>query len=330
MDLISIIVPVYNVEKYLTRCIDSILNQSYRNIEIILVDDGSPDNCGAICDKYAKKDARIKVIHKKNGGLSSARNAGIEISTGDYIGFIDSDDWIAEDMYEHLLRLIKDTKSDVACCRWRDVYDEIAIKSDTDSTRFNIYEEDEILYNFFKGEFKSATCPRLYKRSLLKKIRFYEGRVNEDYLFSYEIFSSCKRVVQSEAPKYMYYVNNISITRNGLREKDLDYIFVCNEVLNMVKRSSNYKKFEKYAEIRLSRASFTLLMKLAYYGSKLDHKRTQEIKKILLTNLRRDYVKLIKSNIIPINRKIVITLTCININIVEISCKIYKKIKKET
>lgn len=101
-DLISVIVPVYNVEKYLHKCINSILNQTYKNLEIILIDDGSTDNSGKICDEYALKDNRIKVIHKENGGLSSARNAGLDICSGDYIGFVDSDDYIAEDMYEYL------------------------------------------------------------------------------------------------------------------------------------------------------------------------------------------------------------------------------------
>ena len=102
-DKISVIVPVYNVENYLRRCVDSIINQTYKNLEIILVDDGSPDNCPVICDEYAQKDSRIKVIHKENGGLSSARNCGMDMATGEYIGFVDGDDWIESDMYKFLI-----------------------------------------------------------------------------------------------------------------------------------------------------------------------------------------------------------------------------------
>ena len=107
MDLISVIVPVYKVEPYLDKCVRSIVEQTYQNLEIILVDDGSPDNCGAICDAWAEKDSRIKVIHKENGGLSDARNAGMDVATGQWIAFVDSDDWIAEEMYESLLNAAK-------------------------------------------------------------------------------------------------------------------------------------------------------------------------------------------------------------------------------
>ena len=112
--LISVIVPIYKVEKYLRKCVESILSQTHTNLEIILVDDGSPDNCGAICDEYAKQDARIKVIHKPNGGLSDARNAGLDIMTGEYVAFVDSDDWIGPRMYETLLQMLKLFQADIA------------------------------------------------------------------------------------------------------------------------------------------------------------------------------------------------------------------------
>ena len=114
--LISVIVPIYNVEKYLDRCVGSIINQTYKNLEIILVDDGSPDNCPQMCDDYAKKDSRIKVVHKENGGLSDARNAGMKVATGEYVSFIDSDDYISLDFYETLLETIVDNDSDIVEC----------------------------------------------------------------------------------------------------------------------------------------------------------------------------------------------------------------------
>ena len=116
--LISVIIPVYKVEKYLDRCLESIVNQTYKNLEIILIDDGSPDNCPAICDEYAQKDSRIKVIHKANGGVSSARNKGIDVATGDYIGFVDSDDWIEPDMYETLIKNAEQYNSDISRCSY--------------------------------------------------------------------------------------------------------------------------------------------------------------------------------------------------------------------
>jgi glycosyltransferase involved in cell wall biosynthesis len=251
MKLISVIVPVYNVEQYLRRCVDSILTQSYQNLEIILVDDGSTDSSGDICDWYKKQNGRIKVIHKENGGLSSARNAGLDIADGEYIGFVDSDDWIVENMYETLLTLLISTNSDVVGCRWREVTH--AHSSSAKSRKqypFKIYEHDDILINFFKDEFKSSVCSRLYKTDVIKNIRFFEGRIHEDYLFSYDVFSKCNRVLQSELALYMYYVNNVSISRNKFKEKNLDYIFVCNEVLcsweyhRWLKRSSALSSFD--------------------------------------------------------------------------------------
>ena len=120
--IISIIVPVYNVESYLERCINSILNQTFKNFELILVDDGSTDKSGEICDSFAGYDKRIRVIHKKNGGLSSARNVGLDVSIGKYIGFVDSDDWIDEFMYEKLYRNMIKTKSDIVICNFSRVY----------------------------------------------------------------------------------------------------------------------------------------------------------------------------------------------------------------
>ena len=115
---ISVIVPVYKVEKFLDRCVESIVGQTYENLEIILVDDGSPDNCPSMCDKWAEKDSRIKVIHKENGGVSSARNAALDAATGDFIGFVDSDDWIEPDMYESLMMRIDETGKDIAVCSY--------------------------------------------------------------------------------------------------------------------------------------------------------------------------------------------------------------------
>ena len=113
---ISVIVPIYNVEKYLDRCLKSIINQTYKNLEIILIDDGSPDNCGTICDEYAKKDNRIKVVHKDNGGLVKARNTGLDIATGEYISFIDPDDWIELNMYEEMIKIADETNTDIVRC----------------------------------------------------------------------------------------------------------------------------------------------------------------------------------------------------------------------
>ena len=140
MPLISVIVPIYNVEKYLDRCVDSIINQTYKNLEIILVDDGSPDNCPQMCDDYAKKDSRIKVVHKENGGLSDARNVGMEVATGEYVSFIDSDDYISLDFYETLLETIVDNDSDIVECGVVKFYEDNSFDKYSDDLKVTNYD----------------------------------------------------------------------------------------------------------------------------------------------------------------------------------------------
>lgn len=152
LNKISIIVPIYKVEIYLRKCVDSIVNQTYKNIEILLIDDGSPDNCGIICDEYAKKDERIKVIHKKNGGLSDARNYGIEASSGDYIMFVDSDDYISKDMCEILLKKALENNADIVSCNFKEIYIdnfEEEINKQSIKKSLEIYTNLEVIYKYF-------------------------------------------------------------------------------------------------------------------------------------------------------------------------------------
>lgn len=194
--LISVIVPIYKVEPYLEQCISSITDQTYKNLEIILVDDGSPDNCPAICDSYATKDPRIKTIHKKNGGLSSARNAGLAIATGEYIGYVDSDDFIEPAMYSTLLEMLeKDPKAGVAACRFnlvengkiKDHNSTIQIKEGTRISGENLIQE---------GLFCSYTVTvwnKLYRKEVIEDIKFVEGRNGEDTIYHYQMCKSLKK-----------------------------------------------------------------------------------------------------------------------------------------
>ncbi len=185
---ISVIVPVYKVEKYLARCVDSIIDQTYKNLEIILVDDGSPDGCGAMCDEYAKKDERIKVIHKENGGLSSARNAGLDIATGDYIAFVDSDDRITPDAYENLLKAL-DGKSDAIA----NFMYEREMESGETFPSVVPHKNDEIIsVENYIGELMMhvgdvSACTKLFPKGVISGVRFAEGFLNEDLLFMLEI-----------------------------------------------------------------------------------------------------------------------------------------------
>lgn len=209
--VISIVVPVYKVEVYLEKCVNSILNQTFTDFELILVDDGSPDNCPAMCDEYAKKDARIKVIHKANGGLSDARNAGIDIAKGTYIGFVDSDDYVAPDMYERLFNLIDENKCDISICQAVIVGEgEEAVYENSD--KVYVLDKDQAIYQMICNRLFSVNAwNKLYKKELFENIRYPKGLLYEDLATTYKLISICDNIVYSPMKKYAYLQRNGSI-----------------------------------------------------------------------------------------------------------------------
>ncbi len=222
-DLISIIVPVYNVEKYLRKCIDSIVNQTYKNLEIILVDDGSTDDSGKICDEFAEKDGRIKVIHKENGGLSSARNAGLEIAAGKYLGFVDSDDYIAQDMYESMYAAINEFDADIACCGRYDVYDDKPMKKSFVMDRpIEMKSIDAIGRVLMWDGMDSSACDKLYKSYIFEEIRYPIGKINEDIAIAFNILEKAGKIIHIGLPKYYYAHRENSITTMNLSKKTMD------------------------------------------------------------------------------------------------------------
>ena len=228
--LISVIVPIYNVELYLRKCIDSILSQTYTNLEVILVDDGSPDNCGCLCNDYASTDSRIKVIHKDNGGLSSARNAGLEIASGDYIGFVDSDDYIDKDMYAVLYDALKQNNAEISMCdflEFKDGNDIIPSITSIVHTNTNI----EVLYSYHDQRYvKTVVCwNKLYRSSLFDGIRFPVGFINEDEFVTHKLIFKAKTVVMVERDMYFYRMTPGSIMQTPFSIKRLDTIKALKE-----------------------------------------------------------------------------------------------------
>lgn len=208
MPLISVIVPVYNVEKYLDACVESIVNQTYKELEIILVDDGSPDKCPEMCDDWAKKDSRIKVIHKKNGGQGEARNFGIDIAQGDYIGFVDSDDIIRPEMYEVLLKEISERNADlIQCAMFK--YTEFPLNNFPDKneqTTILEFSSEEAVKRLITDELITSTCPSvLLKTEIAKKIPFDLGMINEDVMWVYRALRESKRIIITNEQLYGYY-----------------------------------------------------------------------------------------------------------------------------
>ncbi len=210
---LSIIIPIYNVEPYLRRCLDSVVSQTCRDMEIILVDDGSPDNCGAICDKYAAKDKRIVVIHKENGGVSSARNAGLKRAAGDWIGWVDPDDWVEPDMYQYLLENARKFGADIAVCGHHKVYE--------DSRKFSGWGEVRVLDNeqamrelLENDVLQSYCCDKLWRRELWEGITFPLGRTFEDMYMVPLVFQRAGKTVLLPEAKYFYRQHQESIVAN--------------------------------------------------------------------------------------------------------------------
>ena len=225
--LISVIVPVYKVENYLGRCVESLLAQTYENIEIILVDDGSPDNCPVMCDEYAKEYEKIRVIHQENKGLSGARNTGIDNAKGDYLAFVDSDDLWSPYFLAGLYRALEENEADIAQCRWEYMHgDELKEAYDPNAKR-ECFTGREMLANLYiqTGAYYVVAWNKLYKKELFENIRYPEGRIHEDEATTYKLFDLAKKCVFVDNALYGYYVGSggTSITRNGFNLKKLDW-----------------------------------------------------------------------------------------------------------
>lgn len=254
-DLISIIIPVYKVEKYLEKCIESVLKQTYTNLQIILVDDGSPDNCGKICDEYAKKDSRIEVIHKANGGLSDARNVGISKAKGRYIGFVDSDDYIKEDMYEILLNLIKKYDADVSICNLYDVIDgNECIRNKENGIRE--YSRIDILKEILLDKnIQSYAWNKLYKKELFDEIKYPIGKKYEDIGTTFYLFEKCNKIVVTSEPEYYYLKRADSLVNNVTESTILDYTEIIIQRYLYIKQ--NIKELRKYNNYYLAKTLIT-------------------------------------------------------------------------
>ena len=227
--MISVIVPIYNVAEYLTKCIESIINQTYKDLDIILVDDGSPDECPQICDEYALKDNRIRVIHKENGGLSDARNAGLDIVNGEHISFIDSDDYIEPDMFEKMYTAMQSEKADICICGYKEVdYNGNIIKTVTQEKQ--TLSREEALKRLFDGNvYYAIMCNKLFAREVFdnKRLRFPVGKIHEDEFLAHHLYNECKTVSVLCESLYNYLFRDESIMHNVRKSiKDFDDVEV--------------------------------------------------------------------------------------------------------
>jgi len=251
LPLISIVVPVYNVEKYLGTCLDSILNQTYKNIEVVLIDDGSTDSSGEICDLYEKEDRRIRVIHKKNGGLSDARNRGVESVKGEYITFVDSDDIISYDMIKALFNLLNDTGADIAVCDPVHVFNQGKPKYVFSKSRTILETYEAICEMWYQKSFFASAWGKLYKTELFCDIRFKEGIVFEDVQIMHKVFERASKIVYTPSKLYGYLHREGSITMGAFSKKDTEILQICDELMQFSQTRSKelYKAAKAYCVV---------------------------------------------------------------------------------
>ena len=257
--LISVIIPVYNVEPYIRKCVDSVILQTYSRLEIILVDDGSPDTCGEICDDYALKDSRVRVIHKDNGGLSDARNSGLDAAGGEYVLFLDSDDSLAPNCILKLFELLTAHNADIAICNY------YAVKkgfSTLQSGRQGLHsfsgtEAMEELFGSLRAQFTVSWC-KLFKAELFRKLRFPKGKIHEDNFTSYRLYHASKKIVYTDEPFLYHLKRPDSIIGSSFKLKNhLDKMQATEEMIAFLKERG-FKKLESKA-LRMMFFHFFLL-----------------------------------------------------------------------
>ena len=229
MKKVTVIIPVYKAEKYIERCIESITAQTYGNLEIILIDDDSPDNCPQICDDWAKRDSRVKVLHIENKGAANARNQGLKIATGDYIGFVDSDDYIDNDMYDYLVSLLENNDADISVCSYQ--------INDTDrgGESVSVLDHPDALKRVVTGDYMYGVLwNKLYKRALIEDLEMPDLKYCEDLVFNYFVFKNAAKVAVGGLKPYHYFQNTGSSIHENFGVSNYDAITARRIILNDV------------------------------------------------------------------------------------------------
>lgn len=310
MPEISVIVPVYKAEQYLERCVKSILEQTYQNFELILVDDGSPDGSPILCDKWAEKDSRVHVIHKKNGGASSARNAGLKNARGNWITFADSDDWLDKTTLKTLYDLAKKYNVPMAIggMRVAQEYTDTQAAAKQDAV---VLSRADLIRRFFRlnGEPDThSVCGVIIQRDILDGYAFIEGKMNEDVEACYYLARKCEAAVYIDAPLYNYFKNVEGVTNSGFSKKKLDLLDIWDIVQKQVEQFT--PEYSYACEMNCKRARFTLLTQMNLNGYDHNDPFMIETKKRLKREVRKAFWELMRWKM-PINRKIILTLVCL-------------------
>ncbi len=282
--IISIIVPVYKVEKYLRQCLDSIQNQTFKDWECILVDDGSPDNCGQICDEYAERDSRFRVIHRENGGLSRARNSALHVARGEYIGFVDSDDWVEPEMFQHLYNLIIENDADIAMIGY---FSEFVNWSHSRHSRrsISIIDGDTALLELRRDRIPNYVWSKLQHKSIIN-CDFPDGRNFEDIYVYSRWFSNVKKMVIDSTPLYHYRMRRGSITSAEPAKNHFDYFLSSIDKINMIPEDDRDEAYILQSNIFINHAAVHACKIIARYESDVE-KRMDAIERI--SKMVREY-----------------------------------------
>lgn len=306
---VSIIVPVYNVEKYIDKCINSILNQTFEDFELILVDDGSTDKSGEICDKYKKQDKRIKVIHKTNGGLSDARNVGIDNSLGEFITFIDSDDYVDEDIIEFLYDNLKKHHCDISICNAREIYTDYVVYQTKEDIEMVVSGKEAVRYELESKVLPGYSVAKLYeKNKIFKDIRFPIGKLYEDAFIIVKALDLGERVYISTKAKYNYIRRDGSITVSSFKTKDLNCIEAHQANYEYI--MCKYPEFEKQGFFRVIWSKLFILDKIL-----ISPEKDSEIAEKLIKSIKDVAFKSMSNPYLSFKRKIGIILIFINRNL---------------
>ncbi len=323
--LVSVIIPVYNTKKYLRRCLNSVQGQTYQNLEIIIINDGSTDNSINICEEFRKKDERVVVVSQVNKGLSAARNTGIDICHGDFITFVDSDDSIEKNYTKYLLELVSKGESDIAICAHEEVRREKVICNFGKGFLEKQYSTEECLQDMLNEKgFTLSSWGKLYDKKLFKNIRFPEGKLHEDIGTTYKLIMNAKKISYGPEPKYIYYLHNNSITSSGFNKQKLDIITQTDEMCKEILR-----RFPKMTDTILARkihSRFSVL-RLMVNEKNIDEETRIEKKKI--TNFLKNHrVYIAKSPSIPKRTKVAMKALSLGEPVFKLSWKIYSKFFK--
>lgn len=323
---ISIIIPIYNKETMLTKCVDSVVKQTISEIEIILVDDGSSDGSGALCDEYKKIDSRISVIHKKNGGLSSARNSGLSIATGEYIGFVDGDDYVAADMYDLLYKEAKKTAADIAMCSFY-FEDNSKIISKSNTGKKTLLEKNVLMKELVSGRINVSVWNKIYNKSIIEGIIFREGqKYCEDVEFTYRVFNNVGKAVYIDVPKYYYGRWDDSQSKHEVNPKMIeDSIYMADFCNNYI--LENHSELAEFSKKNYARELSVAIYKILYSGNRNSEEYEnvwQQIEVRIDVILEKGYQK---KNTFPL--WVFMYLAKRNVTVCEVICKMIRKLNLE-